>query len=69
MTNNTSIITADRKTHLKIVVVSLVASIAVVVVGITARSAPPESASARIQTPIKVGPSMMATGQQTTQIR
>jgi hypothetical protein len=69
MTNNTSIVTADRKTHLKIVVVSLIASIAFVVIGIGARSAPPESASAPIQSPAKIGPSMIATGQQTTQIR
>jgi|HubBroStandDraft_6_1064221.scaffolds.fasta_scaffold55285_3 hypothetical protein len=69
MTNNTSIVTADRKTHLKIVVVSLMASIAVVAVGISAQLAPPEAASTHIQTPIKVGPSMIATGQQTTQIR
>ena len=67
--NNTSIVTADRRTHLKIVVVSLIASIAVVVIGINARSVPPETTSARIQTPVKVGPSMLATGQQTTQIR
>ena len=35
--NNTSIRTADRLTHLKIVVVSLVAGIVVVGVGIAAR--------------------------------
>ena len=34
---NHSIITADRTTHLKIVAVSLVAAIAVIMVGITAR--------------------------------
>jgi hypothetical protein len=34
---NHSIITADRNTHLKIVVVALVAAIAVVTVGIAAR--------------------------------
>ena len=34
---NHSIITADRTTHLKIVAVSLVAAIAVILVGITAR--------------------------------
>jgi hypothetical protein len=47
----------------------LIASIAVVAVGISAQLAPPEAASTHIQTPIKVGPSMIATGQQTTQIR
>ncbi len=35
--NNSSIFTADRMTHLKIVVVSLVASIAVLAIGISAR--------------------------------
>jgi hypothetical protein len=35
--NNSSFFTADRTTHLKIVVVSLLASIAVLVVGIAAR--------------------------------
>lgn len=35
--NNSSFFTADRTTHLKIVVVSLLASIAVMVVGIAAR--------------------------------
>ena len=35
--NNSSFFTADRTTHLKIVVVSLLASIAVMAVGIAAR--------------------------------
>ena len=35
--NNSSFFTADRTTHIKIVVVSLLASIAVMVVGIAAR--------------------------------
>ena len=38
--NNSSLLTADGMTHLKIVVVALIASIAVVVVGITARTVP-----------------------------
>jgi hypothetical protein len=67
--NNTSIVTADSKTHLKIVVVALIASIAVVAMGICARPVAPETETARIQTPIKVGPAMMATGRQTTEIR
>ena len=36
--NNTTLMTADRNTHVKIVVVSLVAAILVVGVGIAARS-------------------------------
>jgi hypothetical protein len=35
--NNSSFFTADRTTHLKIVVVSLLASIAVMAIGIAAR--------------------------------
>ncbi len=35
--NNSSFFTADRNTHLKIVVVSLLASILVIVIGIAAR--------------------------------
>jgi CheY-specific phosphatase CheX len=37
--HNSTISTADRSTHLKIVAVSLVASIAVLLVGMTARNA------------------------------
>ena len=46
---NHSIITADRTTHLKIVAVSLVAAIAVIVVGITARVTDTTGASANLQ--------------------
>ena len=45
---NHSLVTADRTTHLKIVAVSLVAAIAVIVVGITARVAD-NGASASLQ--------------------
>jgi hypothetical protein len=54
--NNSSIFTADKTTHLKIVVISLVASILVVIVGITARTTAPDPA-ARIQT---AGPAVKA---------
>ncbi|MBI4273354.1 MAG: hypothetical protein HY659_01455 [Rhizobiales bacterium] len=51
--NNTSMMTADRNTHVKIVAVSLVAAILVVGVGIAARQAASEtglsSASGRVQ--------------------
>jgi hypothetical protein len=53
---NSTIFTADRNTHLKIVVVSLVASIAVLVVGIAARPTPVDT-TARIQT---AGPALKA---------
>ncbi|HLH90910.1 MAG TPA: hypothetical protein VKX28_20855 [Xanthobacteraceae bacterium] len=38
--NNSSFFTADQSTHLKIVVVSLLASILVMVIGIAARPGP-----------------------------
>jgi len=37
MSRNSSMITADRATHLKIVVVALLASVTVMIVGIAAR--------------------------------
>jgi len=46
---NHSLVTADRTTHLKIVAVSLVAAIAVILVGITARISEPGSASAKLE--------------------
>jgi hypothetical protein len=46
---NHSLVTADRTTHLKIVAVSLVAAIAVILVGITARITDTGSASASLQ--------------------
>ena len=45
---NHSLVTADRTTHLKIVAVSLVAAIAVILVGITARVSD-SGASANLQ--------------------
>jgi hypothetical protein len=55
--SNASLRTADRTTHLKIVVLSLIASVAVMVVGISARAAPDDVATARIQT---TGPALKA---------
>ena len=46
---NHSLVTADRTTHLKIVAVSLVAAIAVILVGVTARVTDTGSASANLQ--------------------
>jgi len=46
---NHSLVTADRTTHLKIVAVSLVAAIAVILVGVTARVTD-TGASANLQT-------------------
>jgi hypothetical protein len=47
---NHSLATADRTTHLKIVVVALVAAIVVVAVGITARVTAADGETARIHT-------------------
>jgi hypothetical protein len=46
---NHSLVTADRSTHLKIVAVSLVAAIAVILVGVTARITDAGNASANLQ--------------------
>jgi len=46
---NHSLVTADRTTHLKIVAVSLVAAIAVILVGVTARIADTGTASAKLE--------------------
>jgi hypothetical protein len=49
--NNASFFTADQSTHLKIVVVSLLASIVVMAVGIAARPPASETARATIYKP------------------
>jgi hypothetical protein len=46
---NHSLVTADRTTHLKIVAVSLIAAIAVILVGITARITDADTATARLE--------------------
>jgi len=62
--NNFTIFTANRTTHVKIVVVSLVASIVVLMVGIAAHNSRTTDSMARIQTagpvvkagkPVKLG--------------
>jgi len=70
--NNSTIFTADRTTHLKIVVVSLVASIAVIVVGIAARTTTTADTTARIQTAgpaVKAGKPIAITTSNTSAIR
>ena len=49
--NNSSFFTADQSTHLKIVVVSLLASIVVMAVGIAARPPAPSTAQALVYKP------------------
>jgi hypothetical protein len=69
--NNSTIFTADRTTHLKIVVISLVASIAVIVVGITSRTTAIDT-TARIQTAgpaVKAGKPIAITNSGTSTVR
>jgi hypothetical protein len=68
--NNSTIFTADRTTHLKIVVLSLVASIAVMVVGITTHVASSDT-STRMASgpPIKAGRPIAITNSGMTTVR
>ena len=69
--NNYSLFTADRLTHLKIVVVSLVAGIAVVGVGIAARpNLPDMSTQLEARAPVlKAGQPVIWSGSETSTIR
>jgi predicted kinase len=70
--NNATIFAADRATHVKIVVVALFASIAVLLVGITARNTTAADATARIQAAgpaVKAGKPMALSHSNTTAIR
>lgn len=64
--NNSSFFTADRTTHLKIVVVSLLASIAVIVVGIAAR---PHATDSGMQAIYKPSKAIMATSDTAGEVR
>jgi hypothetical protein len=69
--NNSTIFTADRTTHLKIVVVSLIASILVIGIGIAARTTVPDT-TARVQTAgpaVKAGKPIAITKSDTTTVR
>ena len=69
---NHSLVTADRTTHLKIVAVSLIAAIAVILVGITARITDPDTASPRLEAQgpvLKAGKPSAITARDTTAIR
>jgi hypothetical protein len=63
---NSSIVTADRATHLKIVVVSLVASVLLLVAGISAR--PQADAGAPVPI-VKAGHTLLAARADTPSIR
>ena len=64
--NNSTLITADRMTHIKIVVVALLASVAVIVVGIAARPQIDTSATAQI---VKPGKPQLANDAATSSVR
>ena len=64
--NNFTLTTADRMTHLKIVVVALLASVTVMVVGIAARPQVDTRATAQV---IKAGKPQLAIGAATSTIR
>src|SRR5262249_51568849 len=63
---NSSLITADSATHLKIVVVALLASVTVMIVGIAARPQVDNGMTVQV---IKASPSQLATGAEATAIR
>jgi hypothetical protein len=69
--NNYSLKTADRLTHVKIVVMSLVAGILVVGIGIAARpNLPDMSTRLEARAPVlKASPKVIWTGTETTTIR
>jgi hypothetical protein len=70
--DNSMMFAADRTTHFKIVAVALVASIVVLLVGLTARNATPADATARIQVAgpaIKAGKPVAVSHSDTTAIR
>ena len=69
---NHSLVTADRTTHLKIVAVSLVAAIAVILVGVTARIADTGTTSAKLESHgpvLKAGKPATVTVRDGTQIQ
>ncbi|HEV3397471.1 MAG TPA: hypothetical protein VG100_15105 [Xanthobacteraceae bacterium] len=69
---NHSLATADRTTHLKVVVVALLAAIVVVAVGITARVTAMDTETARIHTQgvvVKAGAPAAYTRTETPSIR
>jgi hypothetical protein len=69
--NNYSLKTADRQTHMKIVVMSLIAGIIVVGIGIAARPTLPDmSTRLEARAPVlKASPKVIWTGNETTTIR
>jgi len=67
--NNASFETADRGTHLKIVVVSLIASVVIMVGGLVIRGTMPPEAMQANATVVKAGKPVVYSGNDTTLIR
>lgn len=70
--NNSTMFAADRTTHVKIVAISLVASVAVLLVGMTARNTTAADTTARIQVSgpaVKVGKPVAVSHSAATVIR
>ncbi|MDC7785113.1 hypothetical protein PQJ75_02475 [Rhodoplanes sp. TEM] len=67
--NNASLATADRLTHLKVVVLALVASIAIMVIGITAHAVDDTRAYGVAAVPVKAGKVMVSTTDAPTLVR
>jgi hypothetical protein len=66
--NNSSLLTADRTTHLKIVLVSLICATVIAGIGIASRLS--DAAGARVETTVvKVGPPVTAAATQDRIIR
>jgi hypothetical protein len=68
--NNSTIVGADRTTHLKIVGISLAASMAVLLVGIMARNTTADTARIQVAGPaVKVGKPVAVSDSDATLIR
>jgi hypothetical protein len=70
--NNSTIVGADRATHLKIVGISLAASVAVLLIGMSARNTTTADTAARIQVAgpaVKVGKPVAVSHSDATLIR
>jgi len=66
---NSPIFATDRATHIKILAVALVASIVVVIVGLTARPSQTNTTRHQINVPLKVAPPIVAAQPAATEIR
>jgi hypothetical protein len=68
--NNSTIYTADRNTHLKIVVLSLIASISILIIGIASHVTPPDASHIQASgPPLKAGKPMAVTDSDALTVR